>query len=321
MPIASFVASSSALSSITPSTSAASIPSPSSTTPLTGSTVPLLRIPSLNSDSSTEDERPRRPSKKMPPHPKNTAYVEQDSSSKPPVLHLGDITLFVMREFEDGCVGYFETKEIPEDKHVRKILAGLCDSRIRDWISTDRNRILALPFDSFMTEFRAAYLDDNWEEAIRRELGGMAQGGESFWDYAIAVQAKNSLLTSTPSHLNNDQLRHRLEAGMGELLARRCANTKVNQEKSLKKWLTDVKRVDDLMRAERKEFEVIAQATRETTRRNNPLGEPSNRVNTNAHTNAPRGGGNPSNNSSNRLPKLTENECQLLFNNDSCLKC
>jgi hypothetical protein len=249
-PVKSSVASSSALSSITPSTSAASIPSLPSVTSLTGSPAPLLRIPSFNSDSSTEDERPRRPSKKMLSHPKNTAYIKQDSSSKPPVLHPGDITPFVMHEFEDGCVGYFETKEIPEDKRVRKILAGLRDSRIKDWISTDRNRILALPFDAFMTEFRAAYLDDDWEEAIRRELGGMVQGGESFWDYAIAVQAKNSLLASTPSHLNNDQLRHRLEVGMGELLARRCANTNVNQEKSLKKWLTDVKRVDDLMRTE-----------------------------------------------------------------------
>jgi hypothetical protein len=121
----------------------------------------------------------------MPNHPRNVAYVEQESAAKPPTLHPGDITPAVMREFEDTCLGYFENKEIPSDKQVRKVLAGLKDSRIRDWISTNRQRIQSLDFDAFMSEFRIAYLDNDWEEATRRELGSMVQGTDMFWDYAI----------------------------------------------------------------------------------------------------------------------------------------
>jgi hypothetical protein len=252
----------------------------------------------------------------MPAGSKNVAYVDQDSSSKPPVLHAGDVTPAVMREFEEGCIGYFENKEIEEGKQVRKILAGFKDTRVRDWISTDRARLLGLTFDDFMTEFRAAYLDDDWEETTRRELGAMAQGSDSFWDYAIRVQAKNSLLVSTSSHLDEEKLRHRIEAGMDELLARRCMHAKANKVQGLKKWLVEVKRLDDLMRAERKEFESIARAGRESNRRSNPLGEPSQRANAPAASGSrtTRPGGKT-------LPKLTESERQLLFDNDGCLKC
>lgn len=106
---------------------------------------------------------------------KNIAYVEQETASKPPTLHAGDITPEVMREFEEACHGYFETKEIEDRKQVRKILAGLKDSRIRDWLSTDRTRLAELNFNEFMKEFRAAYLDEDWEEGVRRELGTMRQ--------------------------------------------------------------------------------------------------------------------------------------------------
>jgi hypothetical protein len=216
----------------------------------------------------------------MSSHPKNTVYVDQDSPAKPPVLHPGDITPAVMREFEDSCIGYFENKEIEADKQVRKILTCLRDSRIKDWISTDRDRLLQLSFSEFMKEFRAAYLDDDWEEGVRRELGNMMQGPQSFWDYAIQVQAKNSLLISTASHLDEDKLRHRIEAGMEESLSRHCVMAKMNQEKSFKKWVIEVKKRDDLMHAERKEFEIITKSTRELSCKANPLGEPSLHANT-----------------------------------------
>jgi hypothetical protein len=148
-------------------------------------------------DSSSDSEIVNSYKSKMPSTAKNVAHVEQDSSSKPPTLHSGDISPSVMREFEECCRGYFENKEIDDDKQVRKILAGLKDTRVRDWISSDRARILALSFDNFMTEFRAAYLDQHWEENTRRELGSMTQGNDSFWDYSIRVQSHNALLAGT----------------------------------------------------------------------------------------------------------------------------
>jgi hypothetical protein len=203
----------------------------------------------------------------MPRNANNIARVEQDSASKAPILLAGDITPVVMREFEEGCVGYFETKEVEEEKMVWKILPGLKDSRIRDWIATDCDRLRTLSFEEFMIEFRAAYLDEDWEENTHRELGGMVQGEATFWDYAIEVQSKNSLLTTTASHLDNEKLRHRIKASMNKLLARHCINAKVNKEGDFKKWLAEVKCIDDTLHAERREFERISEMNRKTARK------------------------------------------------------
>jgi hypothetical protein len=168
-----------------------------------------------------------------------------------------------------------------------------------------------------MDEFREAYLDEDWEETTHHKLGGMTQGRRSFWNYAIEVQAKNSLLTGTASHLASEQLRHCIEAGMTESLSCRCVNVKINKEVDIKKWLGEVKRVDDTMRAEHREFEAIATASRESSRKANPLGEPSNCANTQLNrTTTPRTA-----TPLGKLPKLTETERQLLFDNDGCLKC
>ena len=96
-----------------------------------------------------------------------------------------------------ACLGYFEHKDITEDKQVRKILSGLQDNRVQDWISIDRDRFLDLTFAEFMGEFCAAYLPEDWEEITRIELLGMSQSDLSFWDFAINVQTKNSLLRNT----------------------------------------------------------------------------------------------------------------------------
>jgi hypothetical protein len=240
------------------------------------------------------------------------AVVEQDSPGRPPLLTAGDLTPTVMRSFEMACFGYFEHKDIAEDKQVRKILAGLQDNRIQDWLSVERDRFLDLTFVEFMKEFRAAYLPQDWQDITRIELLAMTQGDSSFWDFAIQIQAKNSLLRNTESHLSKHDLRHRIESGMTQKLALRCRLEKCNDAIGLEQWLIEVKRVDDLLRMERADFEALAKVAREAGRRNNPLGEPSRRANT-----------APSSSSSARisLPKLTQTERKLIYDNEGCLKC
>jgi hypothetical protein len=109
----------------------------------------------------------------MAPPAKNVAYVEQDSSSKLHMLHTGNISPTVMHDFEESCRGYFENKEVDKDKQVCKILVRLKNTRVKDWISSDRACILTLSFDAFMTEFHVPYLDRHWEEVIYQELGSM----------------------------------------------------------------------------------------------------------------------------------------------------
>ena len=91
----------------------------------------------------------------------------EDTAGRPPLLTPGDITPAVMCAFEMACFGYFEHKDIAEEKQVRKILAGLQDSRVQDWVSVERDRFVDLTYTEFMKEFRAAYLEKDWEEITR----------------------------------------------------------------------------------------------------------------------------------------------------------
>jgi hypothetical protein len=228
-----------------------------------------------------------------------------------------------MREYTDACEGYFEQKEIPEDKQVRKILAGLKDTHIKDWLSSERACLQELSFEEFIAEFRDNYLDKDWEEKTCCELLNISQGSNTFWDFATKVQAKNSLLLTTTSHLDAEKLRHQLEAGMDERLSRRCTTEKINKVVELKKWMAEVKRVDDALRADERVFERIARNARDADRRAHPLGEPSRRQNTN-QSSTPTGANKnrtprPADDRP-RTPHLTEGERKLLFDNEGCLK-
>jgi hypothetical protein len=75
---------------------------------------------------------------------------------------------------------------------------------MQDWIAADCECILALTFDKFIMEFRDTYLPKDWKALTCMELLSMTQGGDSFWDFSIKVQAKNSLLVNTTSHLNKE---------------------------------------------------------------------------------------------------------------------
>lgn len=248
------------------------------------------------------------------------ATVEQDTSSKVPFLQPGEITADIMREYETACLGYFNNKEIAKNKQVRKILAGLHDSRIQDWIAVDHEHFLGLTFAEFMKEFRTAYLPEDWEEIARIELLGTVQKDDTFWDFAVNIQTKNSLLCNTQSYLDKEQLHHHLEASMTPKLSLCCRLEKSSKVVKFEDWVIEVKHVDDLLRSERADFEVLAKSTREVSRRSNALNKPFCHVNTN-HQNPGSSYARLVHTPRISLPKLLDSKRQLIYDNNSCLKC
>jgi hypothetical protein len=98
-------------------------------------------------------------------------------------------------------------------------------------------------FAAFMTEFKSLYLPKDWEEIMHIELLQMTQDNDVFWDLAIQVQVKNSILIDTDSYLNKDQLRNRIEAGMNPKIALRVHLEKAgNKTKTLVAWIDDIRR-------------------------------------------------------------------------------
>ncbi|KIM72659.1 hypothetical protein PILCRDRAFT_15917 [Piloderma croceum F 1598] len=122
-------------------------------------------------------------------------------------------------------------------------------------------------FPDFIAEFKKNYLNDRWESEMCCELLAMTQGPESFWDYAIVVQAKNSLLLGVESHLTDDKLCHHLEAGMEDRLARKCDSEKLENVVLFKDWFEEVKLVDEALCADLAVFKTIAKNSREAGRR------------------------------------------------------
>jgi hypothetical protein len=217
-----------------------------------------------------------------------------------------------MRQYENACLGFFEGKEIVPEKQVRKILASLRDDCIQEWISIDRDEILRLSFAEFMVKFKAGFLPEDWEEITRIELLTMQQGVDSFWDFGVQVQSKNALLRDTDTFLDKDQLRHRIESGMTPKVSLRCRHEKSDKIIIFKEWLADVRRINDLLRADCTELEALQKGQRESTRRSNALSKPSRNANTSASS---------SSTFNDKLVRLTDTSRCLLFDNEGCLKC
>jgi hypothetical protein len=243
-----------------------------------------LNQPSPQSDSSSScsDSSVIVPCRKsdMPSQSKFTS-VEQDAPSKVPMLLPGDITPSVMQMYENTCNGYFDTKDVPEEKQVCRILAGLRDNRIQDWVGIHRDCLLTLMFPIFLTEFKLTYLPKDWEEITRIELLQLTQAKGSFCDFSVIIQARNSVLSSTRLHLNAVQLRHRIESGINTKLTLHCCLEKITSDGMLAEWLDNVSHVDDLLRSKEATFKSLAKKSHEATRHTNTFAEPSRRINTN----------------------------------------
>ena len=77
---------------------------------------------------------------------------------------------------------------------------------MRSWYSTCTAQLL---FADFYEEIHGAYLPGDWERiAMCIELLTTAQGNNTFWDFSVLMQSKNSLLHNTTSYLKEEQVYH-----------------------------------------------------------------------------------------------------------------
>ena len=85
------------------------------------------------------------------------ATFVQDSYKCPSVT-AGDISIEVMFEFKKGAQKYFNNKEVPDNKQVKKILDCFNDYRIANWIAIHCEHLKDLSFADFMSELHSLYL-------------------------------------------------------------------------------------------------------------------------------------------------------------------
>ena len=178
-----------------------------------------------------------------------------------------------MHQYKNSFHNYFVHKKIPSDDQVPMIVGRLLDTHVANWINTNCVHIVDLSFTNFMTEFKTGYLDEGWEEDTHHNVLGMSQGMDSFWNYAVTLQAKNFLLHGTTSHLLDEQVCHQLGASMELRLLKKISVEKVNKIIDFCKWLNEVKHFDDQLHDKCEEYEHIMKESREANCCANPVSE------------------------------------------------
>ena len=141
---------------------------------------------------------------------KSSCYttVEQENPGKCPILGEGDLNAKNAYQYDDYCNGYFNVKDIPEDKQVHKVITRVHDQQMKDHIFTNCALIITPTFPEFLQELKDYWLDKNWEAVAHIQLLCMVQGQDQpFQDYMVALLAQNSLLMGTTS-LSNTKLHH-----------------------------------------------------------------------------------------------------------------
>ena len=144
----------------------------------------------------------------------------------------------------------------------------------------------------------------------------------------MKMRSLNTLLRGMPTHLDDTSLLNQLEANLEPSLSCACDDERVNED-TLDKWLDKVKILDEKKHRECQQQRADAEEAAHSHLKHNMtsagLAEPSRRYNTfrgNTTTERGNNGGKPKHfNATKMLPKLTDAERMLLFNNEGCLKC
>ncbi|KAG2364666.1 hypothetical protein BDR07DRAFT_1482290 [Suillus spraguei] len=170
---------------------------------------------------------------------------------------------------------------------VKKVAWGMQEPVIQDWYSNNQARLDALFFKNYMEE------------------------------WAVDIQGRNTLLRGTPSHLADANILYHLEAHMNLDLAADY-NAEHITEPDLRKWIEKVRMLDEkrlcYIARQREAVEAAWRARAGErkltigTRFNSKAGQPTTSTTSSIKTFT-------------RLPALTNNERQLLQDNDGCFKC
>jgi hypothetical protein len=101
--------------------------------------------------------------------PYTPATILQSSSSQPPLLSAGSITVTNLWKFKRACKRFFTYKEIPADKAVGCIIYSFKSEFMQSWIESDSELLIRLTF--------ARVHAGNQMEVAPNGLGGQANSG------------------------------------------------------------------------------------------------------------------------------------------------
>lgn len=252
--------------------------------------------------------------------PSKLAHVEQQAINKPPSLTAGEISPEVFRAWEMGCRQFFMHKEIPENEMVKKVAWGMQEPIIQDWYLNDQDRFNKLSFAAYIKEVRDYWLPADWKDTVRQKMLSSTQGQRPFLEWAVEIQLKNTLLRDTDSHFSDTNLKYHLESHMNPHLAADYRDERIT-EMDLHKWIDKVKLLNNkrlhTVAQQKEAAEAAWRAGQGKTTTEKKLASSSRFNAKTGQTASTTSSGKPYT----RLPLLTDDERQLLRDNEGCFKC
>ena len=242
----------------------------------------------------------------------NLATVEHPVTKHCPLIMGGDLTPQTLLLAENAFNKFFIAKNVSKEDEIKLILGAFKDVHIRDWIATDRDRLLGLTFEAFMAELHTNFLPSDWVKTVHMSLLGMRMTRNTkFWDYAQKVRALNIVLRGTPSYLEEAALRNQLEAGLEAGLQSECAREELYKLMTLKEWIERVRKIDKCLAFKRKRYrEIFTEESNLHASKHPALG--TSRVPNNTGNSSGQGSSSTNQKPFTRLPKLTDAEKDLL---------
>lgn len=252
--------------------------------------------------------------------PSTDATIIQASAKHVPTLTPGDVSPSILMDWANACGYFFEERDIDDAKKVAKILSGLQDPLLRDWIAGDAARIKALDWDSFLEELKLQTLPEHWAQDARNDLLRLRQkDSEAFRTFAIQVEKLNVVLRGTTEHFTPTALRMQFEVAVCDDLSSqmRINRAELQAYSDYGKWknaiitldnrrINENSRVARLIRASSSQGYKSTSSSTHTARNASASSAPP----------AAAPAGTPDN-----PPRLTDAERALLRENAGCFKC
>jgi hypothetical protein len=263
---------------------------------------------------------------------------------KLPIFGPGNITALACSEFVSAVRNYFLLKDTAEEKRVGILVGCFEEPKVKNWLrpTAAHTRLTALSLNDFMTKFKTKFLPVDWVEKTRKEvLSSRMSEHQTFDEWSTHVNSLAALLqddsaaaTASALQIDDKCLRHTLEAGMLEDLHHRVSAAPAAKipDDQYDEWtravtVIDLERVYDDAKIARMLATAASASDKAAKRKANTEAE-NERVTKKPFDNSRKGNitnssapTSSSASSSSFCPPLTENERNLLKENDGCNKC
>jgi hypothetical protein len=292
---------------------------------------PCTRRP--RSSSSDSDSVPCTPRSMMAPVdpyiaslPYAPATVLQTSTSQPPLLSSGSITVSNLRKFDYCCKCFFAYKEIPAEDQVGRIIYLFESEFMQLWIESDSACLTSLSFADFMLEIKRKWLPSDWEDELIQELI-TPQGGREFYEWSVSIYKANNELEAAGSlqHIPAECFRAHLVAHLKPALclAYHTRKKELDAIEDIESWIHCIMILDLQLTTQQQHISSSMALAAKMAAKLSQMTQCS----THAHTATPTPPATVPGTSTTlfagfvALPKLTQPEWDLLNQHQGCYKC